>query len=295
MAIDETDVRILLELLLRDDEDKRPNKIAEALHIKDYDISRRLRALADIGLVDRGNQRKPLLSDKGAETAKKYNDRVSGTARIFMAHGMEKAQAYDNAMKIAVNCDDKLFELFGFLKGCIEIARIKDVVANRRSFSGRLLEKDMAAGEYPLNFTLYRLAKKKKGDDSQPMEMNDNKIFSMANRGFEHPAKLVITRDEAYVLLTVRDMDERSLSTGELMRGRLKRLEYRTGSGFVCAYDDKTDSAYVRLPLAAFRFTNISGSDKRKAVLHGILVLGVECTTGIGHMPHSTCVLDIVM
>ena len=294
MELDVVDVQILLELMSRKDEDKRPNKIAEALQIKDYDISRRLKALADAGLVDREHQRKPKLTDTGIKTARKLNDRVEGAAKILMAHGLEKAEAYDYALKIAVTFDDKLFGIFGYLKDLIEIARIKDVVANRTRFSGKLLEKDMAVGEYPLDFTLYKLAKKKKSDEAQPMELNEKNIFSMANRGFEHPAKLVVAEDQAYVVLTLRDMDERSQSTGKLMRGRLKKLEYHTAKGFVCAFDDDGGS-YVKLPLAAFEFTNISGSDKRQAKLHGTLLLGVECTTGIGHMPHSFCMLDIVM
>lgn len=117
-------------------------------------------------------------------------------------------------------------------------------------------------------------------------------IISHKNGGFEHPATLVVGENEAFVLLNVREKEERSLSTKMLMRGRLKKLEYEAGKTFTGVFKGEPE---VRLPLKAFKFVTIGGSDISKARLHGTLKLRVECTVGPTHMPPSICMLDIVL
>lgn len=81
----------------------------------------------------------------------------------------------------------------------------------------------MEEGEYPVSFVIYR------------EQYEKGKYFSMADRGFAHPALLKIQGGYGVIGIKAVTMERRNVLENLVMKGKLLELEYEDKNGFTQA------------------------------------------------------------
>ena len=274
---DKSTLRILLELNKRPD-GCRAIHLSETLNLAKYEISKKLSLLAEEDMIYRTENKDVVLTEKGKAYSSAFARRIDLVVSHLGYEGMDYENAMLNSLEIAMHCNEAYFEKFE--KPMTEIIRIKELFADKQSFSGAELARCMNMGSYSFPFVLYR----------ERVKNHDN--LSMANKGFENPCEMVIDKDGGSVVLRIKEMMEHSGMTGKLLAGHVLGIEYFDGRDYRLA---KEGGQFAAIPLSAFEFRNISSRDRFNNMLLGSVELKVRCTVGIIHMPESKCILSVFM
>lgn len=274
MTKEEMRFRILMCFLNFTEGNRKIGKMAQALDMEKYEMSRCVAQLEKEGLADRSDARNPVLTPKGRRLAEMYAKRMELAQNHLMYEGLPKDVARHDALMITLHCSDTFFETIRLFE---ETMRMKEIFADRKAFSGREFCEKINDGRYTFPFIIYREKVK-----------NGNNI-SMANNGFAHPCEAVIGEGGGIVLIRAVDMEESSKFSGLQMKGRVKHLKYFDGRRFVEA---AVNGNFIQIPLKHFNFMNI-GSDNMTRILHGSICLKMCCTVGEAHMPESTAIFTL--
>lgn len=266
--------KILMCFLNFSEENRKIGKMAQALNLEKYEMSRCVAQLEKEGLTDRSNTRSPVLTPKGRRLAEKYARRMELAQNHLMYEGVPRDEARHDALMLTLHCGDRTFENIQLIE---ETLRMKDIFADKKTFSGADFCEKIKDGSYTFPFIIYREKVK-----------NGNNI-SMANNGFAHPCEAVIGEGGGVVLIKAVDMEENSGSNGVQMKGRVKHLKYFDGRKFIEA---AVSGDFIQIPLKHFNFVNI-GSDTMTRILHGSICLKMRCTVGEAHMPESTAIFTL--
>lgn len=271
---EELRLKIFMCFLNFSEENRKITKIAQALGVEKYEMSRQVAQLEKEGYVDRSDPRRPKLTDKGRALAERYAKRMELAQNHLIYEGVPKDEARHDAVMLTLYCGDKTFENIQLIE---ETLRMKEVFANKASFSGREFSEKINDGHYTFPFIIYR-EKVKKGNN-----------ISMANKGFAHPCEVVVGESGGFVLLKAIDMNEFSGLNGIKMTGKVQHLKYYDGRRFVEA---AVSGDFIQIPLEYFQFHNI-GSDPLNRILHGSICLKMCCSVGQVHMPESTAIFTL--
>ena len=274
MRNEELRLRIFMCFLNFTPENRKITKMAQALGVEKYEMSRQVAQLEKEGLVDRSDPRSPKLTDKGRQLAEMYAKRMELAQNHLIYEGVPKDEARHDAVMLTLYCGDKTFENIQLIE---ETLRMKDIFADRPTFSGREFSEKINDGHYTFPFIIYR-EKVKKGNN-----------ISMANKGFAHPCEVVVGESGAFVLLKAVDMDAPSGLNGLKMKGKVKHLKYFDGKSFVEA---AVSGDFIQIPLGPFEFHSIGG-DPLNRILHGSICLKMCCSVGEIHMPESTAIFTL--
>lgn len=274
MIKDEMRLKILMCFLNFSDENRKITKIAQALNMEKYEMSRKVAKLEQEGLVDRSDVRNPVLTPKGRRLAEMYAKRMELAQNHLIYEGVPKDEARHDALMLTLYCGDKTFENIQLIE---ETLRMKETFASRKSFSGAELCEKIKDGHYTFPFLIYR------------ERVKNGSNISMANKGFAHPCEVVIGNGGGVVLIKAVDMSESSKLNGLKMKGKVKHLKYYDGSRFTEA---AVSGNFIQIPLKYFNFVNI-GSDTVTRILHGSICLKMRCTVGEAHMPESTAIFTL--
>lgn len=275
MAVnEELRLKIFMCFLNFTEENRKITKMAQALGIEKYEMSRQVAQLEKEGYVDRSDPRKPVLTDKGRKLAERYAKRMELAQNHLIYEGVPKDEARHDAIMLTLYCGDKTFENIQLIE---ETLRMKEVFANKSSFSGREFSEKINDGHYTFPFIIYR-EKVKKGNN-----------ISMANKGFAHPCEVIIGESGGFVLLRAVNMNAFSGLNGIKMKGKVQHLKYFDGKRFV---DAAVNGDFIQIPLEYFQFHNI-GSDSLNRILHGSICFKMCCSVGQVHMPESTAIFTL--
>lgn len=276
--IGDTDIlklRILLCFLQAEPDGCSVTGLAKTLNEEKYTISRMLASMEKEGLVDRSDNRRPLLTEKGREDAKRYSERISITLNHLLYEGVDMENARRDAFYWALHCSDKTMEA---IRETEERYRVKYELREQKHFGGNVLCRRMRDGSYSLPFLIYR------------EQVKDGNNISMANEGFEHPCTLVIRNGEGFIQMRAVSVSANSGLTGKRMSGRVKSVRY-FDNGIFSAAEQNGD--IFLFPASALNFVNIgSGSGQ---ILHGSVCLKMACSVGLVHMPESTAIFTMLI
>lgn len=136
-----------------------------------------------------------------------------------------------------------------------------------QSVLGNVLRK----GSFPVGIAVYRA------------DGTDQTEYSMAHKGFERPAVIVINKRGSWLELTTCAVKARSRIDGKEREGQLYSLKYFMNGELMEA---KKKGSKIRIPLEACRIQK-----SKKGTIKGVITITVTCTAGNAHMPESTAYL----
>lgn len=271
---EELRLRIFMCFLNFIEENRKITKMAQALGVEKYEMSRQVAQLEKEGYVDRSDPRSPVLTAKGRQVAERLARRMELAQNHLIYEGVPRDEARHDAMMLTLYCGEKTFENIQLIE---EMLRMKDVFPDRPSFSGRDFCEKINEGHYTFPFIIYREKVK-----------NGNNI-SMANKGFAHPCEVVVGESGGFVLLRAVDMNESSRLNGLKMKGKVQHLKYFDGRRFIEA---AVNGDFIQIPLDHFIFHNI-GEDAMNRILHGSICIKMCCSVGEIHMHESTAIFTL--
>ena len=268
-------LRVLLYFQKNDPDQCSVVKIARTLDITKQRVSRVLIELEKNGLIDRSDQRHPILTPYGRDQADMYAERIRISLNHLLFEGVNLECAEQDAYHWALYNTN---ETMNVIKSAEARYRAKYELRDRRSFDGSVLCKKLGDGIYPFNFVMYR------------EHIKNGSNLSMANAGFEHPCHLIIKNGIGKVRLHAIDIKAPSPISRKQMIGKVDNLQYFNDGIFTQA---EINSDIITFPASALNFVNI-GEDINQ-VLHGSVCLRVKCSLTPIHMPESVAIFNMLL
>lgn len=268
--IDKNSIRMILTMAEESNEKWRVNKLCERLELEKYEVSKKVTRLAEKGLIDKSDITDLKLTEAGMAFAVSFSDRLRKVTTHLEYEGMDSEAAARNAFNIAMYCDNDYFDRFDGQFG--EMSRIKELYWNTfHPFSGADIERNLKPGTYELSFMTYR------------NNVVDHLNFSMAKGGFHNSCKLLVDESGGYVLIRIKEHEERSLLEKRFISGKISELKYFDGEGWVPAIE----GLIVRIPLRAFTFFNIGGRDVINGLIQGCVEIASKVEYGTAEHKHN--------
>lgn len=234
--------------------------ISRTLKEEKYTITRFMSRMEQEGLIDRSAARTPVLTPEGRAQAERYQERVRLAQNYLLCNGMDMEHAAEDACLLALYCSDALIDM---IRTSDERYQIKQELRDRDCYTGTVFCRKLKDGAYTFPFIIYR------------EQIKDNHNISMANSGFEHPCTLYVENGEGVIRLRLLPMLQKSSGNGNLLDGRVTRLEYLDSGRFVSA---EIHGEVISFPASALTFVNMgTGVDR---ILHGSVCLRIQCTCG---------------
>lgn len=268
-------LRILLCFLKSAPENCTVMGIARTLNEEKHKISRAIIALGEEGLVDRSDNRAPVLTERGRAVAQQYDDRTNIALSHLLYEGVDLESAKQDAYFWALYNSEKTMDV---IRSSEEQYRVKYELRDQPMFSGATLCKKLKDGCYQFPFIIYR------------ERVKDSTNLSMANRGFEQPCTLYVDHGVGIIQIRSKSMTARSGADGQLLLGKVKKMEYFDAGRFVSA---EFHGDVISFPADALTFYNMGSGIGQ--VLHGSVCLRMQCSCGIVHMPESTAIFTILV
>lgn len=225
----------LLYLNRTDESNCTVTKMAKNFQVSKSTVSRNMDYFVEQGIVYTDTMR---LTTYGERLAKEYAEEVDlleSWVKMTTPCGAEENR--DNALKMAVNLSENM------KKQIIQKARLNKMFQNlnhRGEISFSEFVKDLEDGSYPVSFMIFR------------EEMKPGRYFSMANRGFSHPAVLKISGDTGMLQLKAVTMERRNMMDSIMMSGKLLKMGYDRKGRFIPA--EKVGDIY-QIPADALEYT----------------------------------------
>ena len=266
-------LRVLLSFL-KDDDTCTVTGIARTLNETKQSISRILIGLEKDGLVNREDQRHPILTKKGYALAQSYSERINISQNHLIYEGVGIDDAKQDSYYWALFNSDNTMDI---IRSSEKKYRVKYALRGKKHFTGTTLCKLLDDGEYTQPFIFYREHIK-----------NGNNI-SMANEGFEHPCTLSVKNGVGMIQLQAIPIVQKSMSSGEEMCGEIKSLQYFDSGLYVGA--EKCGNI-LSIPASVLNFINIGEGISQ--VLHGSVCCKMQCNVGVAHMPESIAIFTLL-
>ncbi len=275
LSLDVLRLRVLLCFYNNNSKDCSVTNVSRILNEEKYKVSRVIIELEKEGLMDRSNQRKPILTMEGELEAKRYAERIDVTISHLMYEGVDSSNAKNDALHWALYNSESTMEV---IKATEQNYRLKVEMRDCSCFNGAKLCKRMQDGIYKFPFLIYR------------ENVKDGNNISMANKGFEQLCVLEIRNGVGTVQLSAKEMTIVSPSDGKKKRGKVCNLQYMDNGTFVKA---ETSGNIISFPASVLEFINVGQGVGQ--ILHGSVCLKMECTVGSFHMPKSKAIFTIMI
>ena len=243
-------------------------------------MSRHLAVLKQMDIIK--DEGKLTLTDHGKELAKRYEEESVLLQKWFGQYLPECSEQdkHDSAqnMVVALTPDFKA-KMLEKIADMVQKNSMYDQIDSRGTLEFKDIVEYMVPGDYPVAFVIQKTEQSK--DDSP---------FSMADRGFEHPAVLNVSQDGTGVLtLKPVTIERRNLMEKIFYSGKLMKLEYETKSDvFVPAEGE--DGRY-EIPADALQYTY----HKEERQMIGSVKLKMYAPLANKQLRVKTAVLSILM
>ena len=179
--------------------------LAKSLSEEKYAVSRAMKSLESSGLLDRSDNRCPVLTDKGQKLAYEYADKIDIVANHLLGEGVNPVAAKQDAFLLSMYCTN---DTLSVIKEIEDKMRIKQVTDSYSNFTGKKLCHKLGDATLELQFVMYKNSVK------------NNTNISMANEGFYHPCILTVEKGEGLISLKAKNMSRKSRLTGKKMNGK---------------------------------------------------------------------------
>ena len=210
------------------------SKMARLFQVSKSTVSRNLDYFVEQGIVYSDSVK---LTGYGQHMAEHYSEEVElmeNWVEWTASCGDKKDR--ENAMHMVV-CLDEEMKTKMFQK--IRMRRMFEHLNYRGNISFSEFAKDLEDGNYPVGFVIYR-------EDFQ-----DGKYFSMADKGFSHPANMKVMGENGIIQLKAVTMERRNILDNLILSGKLMKLEYSKKGNFVPVL--KSGDIY-QIPADAFEY-----------------------------------------
>ena len=249
-------------------------KIADRLGSFKQKVSKILIELELEELVDRSDNRHPVLTKKGILLADKYTNSMKMTMEYLINEGVSLENVEKDAYNIVMCSSDSTMDA---IKRRYTINAMKKELRGMGNFCGKTISEYLYNGMYPINFIIYR----------QHAEYNNH--ISMANNGFEHPAHIFVENGVGKIRLKIKDLRADTPYKG-MVKGKASEVHY--------LYEKKYEKAemlgdFVTLPLNAMKFTSM-GNDSNLQI-EGSIFMKIKSTINTVYMPESEAIFTVVM
>ena len=261
-------LRVLLCLLADNNSAKSVTGISKTLGLPKYTITRALAAMEKEGLVDRKNQRLPLLTYHGLLTAKKYEERINIAASYLMHEGESAETAHLDAVYWAIYGSDESIKA---AKKAEERRRLKYSLGEKKRFSGELFCRQLADGSYDIPFVIY----------SESTENMSN--ISNLNGCFDRLCTLRANGKNSVFLL-------RATTDPNGSEAYIKALYYAENGELIRS--EKNGNVYS-FPASPFSFIRLG--TKNCSVLHGSIYLKIQYTNENASGTEATVLFTIIL
>jgi hypothetical protein len=249
--------------------------LAKSLSEEKYAVSRAMKSLESSGLLDRSDNRCPVLTERGQKLAYEYAEKIDVVANHLLGEGVNPVAAKQDAFLLSMYCTN---ETLSVIKEIEDKMRIKQVTDSYSNFTGKKLCHKLEDGTFELQFVMYKNSVK------------NNTNISMANEGFHHPCTLTVENGEGLISLKAKNISRKSRLTGKKMNGKVSVFRYFDGTSFVEA---ERQGNIVTFPIEAMDF--ISMGESRDRILHGSLPVRLGCSVGCMHMPESPAIFTLIV
>ena len=270
-------LRILTRFLDQDAEAVTVTALSEQLGQSKAYISKLMHELENNALIDMSDNRRPCLTARGLAQAKAYDEKVQVNLHHLLYEGVDYENAVQDAFIMAFYCSDATNHA---RLQTDRLFRAKLAVRDKPRITGHELCRNLADGEYNVPFYIYKAKGRGKSPD----------ILSMANAGFEQPARLIVENGIGTFYMTGKPMIAKSRVSGLEMKGKVESVKYMEGKMYVpCSREGDVFS----FPAFRIRFQNILFDNRQ--VLHGSVRLSMRCDVGVAHMPESVAVVVFIL
>ncbi|SHH88262.1 Mn-dependent transcriptional regulator, DtxR family [Sporobacter termitidis DSM 10068] len=245
------------------------SRLAETLGVSKPSVTNMINAFKQKGLVDKGGSL--VLTAQGKALANEILSRQALLSAYFSRElGLAAEDIRNDVLALMFEMSSK------FTESLIRKIETDAAKAELRRFSGSVyltnFEGILPDGIYELPFRLLK---------------ENNGQLSMGDKGFIHPARLVVTGGFGVISLRAVPVTHKALR-GDLLKGRLARLFYWNGADFAEAAEQ--DGVYS-LPVMGMHWRH----DAEKNVDFGVVRIKVHASVGIFNMPDSVADLAIYL
>lgn len=268
-------LRILMCFLNAGPEGCSNSSLNKTLGIEKYTLSRVCLEMERMGLIDRSNIRRPVLTEMGQREAEYYAERMDIAISHLRYEGVDVATAKQDAYYWALYNSEETMKVIRATEG---MYRIKYEMRNKNTFSGAELCKLMRDGTYSFPFLIYR------------EHVKDGDVLSMGNVGFESSCTMTVKNGEGTLQLRTVKASVVSPRDGIRMQGKVQKLKYMQYGDFNTA---ELVGDIISIPASALKFVNIGSGASQ--VLHGSVSIMVTVSVGAMNMPESVAVLTLLV
>ena len=249
--------------------------ISRGLRVEKQKVSREMIRMEKEGLLDRSNVRAPQLTEKGRSEAGRYAEKIRLAQNHLLYEGVALESAQYDAYMWALHCSDDLMDVIRRTDACY---RVKNELKDLKRFSGDQVCRLLEDGNYEFPFVIYR------------EQVKNGQNLSMGNEGFAHPCTLHVEDGVGMVQLLIQSMEQRSVHTGTLLKGKVDKLKYFVNGIMV---DAEFVNNVVFFPAEALNFVNMGSGTGN--ILHGSVSLRMRCSCGLIHMPESDAIFTLLI
>ena len=276
MELESNQIAYLLYLNRADEKARSVTNMAKEFSVAKSTMSRHLAVLKQMDIVE--DEGKVKLTAHGKELAKQYEEEIVLFQKWFQQYMPDcSQQAKDDSarnMVLALTPELKTKWLEKIRKNSMY-----DKFDSRGVLEFLDIVEYMIPGDYQVAFVIQKTEPSK--DDSP---------FSMADRGFEHPAVLSVSQNGTGILnLKPVTIERRNLMEKILYSGKLMKLEYETKSDVFVPARRQRD--YYEIPADALQYTY----HKPERLLIGSVKLKMYAPLANKQLHVKTAVLSILM
>ena len=195
-------------LLMNENKKITVTLLAKKMNVSKATMSRMINTFYEQGLtLDKG---KCQLSKKGQEYIEKIQEKIKNlTYWLQETSHLNEKEARQEAIKLYTTLNDETIER---ICSRIHFNKVFDQLGDLVEFSGHYLEHHLEPGKYNFSFTLFHY--------------KDANVHSMANRGFEHPAYLLIEHHQGFLVFQPIEMKKELLKERITISSKLKSMKY---------------------------------------------------------------------
>ena len=249
-------LRILLCFFNAEQESCTNKSLSSSFGLEKYVITRACMELERLGLIDRSDTRRMILTKLGEETAKFYEERINLIISHMCNAGLNPSIAKQEAYYLALHSSEQTIIA---MRASEQLRRAKAALCERPPFLGVELCKYMPEGTYTFPIFFYLIGE-------NPAELRCSTL------GFENHGTLIIKDGIVGVQLRSGkgNISYNAKNTGT-MQEDIYRLNYRCDEQYMAA--DVQDEL-LTIPADAFQFTGNAGEQVQ--LLHGSVRVRLE-------------------
>ena len=256
-------------LLMNENKKITVTLLAKKMNVSKATMSRMINSFYEQGLTfDKG---KCQLSKKGQEYIEKIQEKIKNlTYWLQETSHLNEEEARQEAIKLYTTLNDETIER---ICSRIHFNKVFDQLGDLVEFSGHYLEHHLEPGKYNFSFTLFHY--------------KDANVHSMANRGFEHPAYLLIEHHQGFLVFQPIEMKKELLKERITISSKLKSMKYLIQNK-ECDCFEKNDCFYIPITDLNFFYT------KEERLMQTSLTVKLKVNLLKGHMPENLALLKIL-